>query len=53
MKGRTRNYTAEKRKQREGIPMPEVDPLANAWEQGEIRQVQISDSFPDSLKHGH
>ena len=45
--------TAEKRKQREDIPMPEVDPLANAWEQGEIRQVRISDSFPDSLKHGH
>ncbi len=53
---RDRNFdisTAEKRKQREDIPMPEVDPLANAWEQGEIRQVQITDSFPDSLKHGH
>ena len=45
--------TAEKREQRDGIAMPKVDPLANAWEKGEIRQVQISDSFPDSLKHGH
>jgi len=45
--------TAEKRKQREDIPMPEVDPLANAWQQGEIRQVQITDSFPDSLQHNH
>lgn len=45
--------TAEKRKQREDIPMPEVDPLANAWQQGEVRQVQITDSFPDSLQHNH
>lgn len=53
---RDRNFdisTAEKRKQREDIPMPEVDPLANAWQQGEVRQVQITDSFPDSLSHGH
>ncbi|HLW19437.1 MAG TPA: DUF1264 domain-containing protein, partial [Cyclobacteriaceae bacterium] len=45
--------TAEKRKQREDIPMPEVDPLANAWLKGEVRQVQIIDSFPDSLSHDH
>src|SRR5690606_16473521 len=40
--------TAEKKKHREGIPMPEVDPLANAWEKGEVRQLQITTSFPDS-----
>lgn len=45
--------TAEKRKQREDIPMPEVDPLANAWEKGEVRQLQIANSFPDSIKHNH
>src|SRR5690606_28795611 len=45
--------TAEKRKKREDITLPEVDPLANAWEKGEIRQIQITDSFPDSLKHSH
>jgi hypothetical protein len=45
--------TAEKRKQREDIPMPEVDPLANAWEKGEVRQLQITNSFPDSVKHNH
>lgn len=53
---RDRNFgisTAEKRKQREDIPMPEVDPLANAWLKGEVRQVQIIDSFPDSLSHDH
>ena len=41
---RDRNFkvsTAEKRKQREDIPMPEVDPMANAWEKGEVRQIQI------------
>lgn len=43
--------TEEKRKQRQDIPLPEVDPLANAWEKGEIRQLQITDSFPDAV-HG-
>jgi hypothetical protein len=45
--------TEEKRKQREDIPLPEVDPLANAWEKGEVRQVQITNAFPDSIKHDH
>ncbi|WP_266203829.1 OBAP family protein [Pontibacter kalidii] len=39
--------TAEKHKQREDIPMPEVVPGANAWEQGEVRQLQLSDKAPD------
>lgn len=45
--------TAEKRKQREDIPMPEVVPGANAWEQGEVRQVQITNEAPDPVKHSH
>lgn len=32
--------TAEKRKQREDIPMPTVQPGANAWEKGEVRQLE-------------
>lgn len=34
--------TEEKKKNREDIPMPEVDSLANAWEKGQIRQVEIT-----------
>ena len=45
--------TEEKKKQRADIPMPEVDPLANAWEKGEVRQLQIGTSFPDSVAHRH
>jgi hypothetical protein len=32
----------EKRKERADIPQPKVVPGANAWEQGEIRQLQIT-----------
>lgn len=45
--------TAEKRKQREDIPMPQVDPLANAWEKGEVRQLHITDKAPDLKSHNH
>jgi|SRR5690554_1616631 len=45
--------TAEKRKQREDIPMPKVDPLANAWEKGEVRQLQITDTLSDTISHSH
>lgn len=44
--------TAEKRKSREDIPMPEVDPMANAWQNGEIRQFKISNEKPDKETHG-
>ena len=44
--------TAEKKKNRADIPMPSVDPLANAWERGEIRQFVITSS-PDSAVHKH
>jgi hypothetical protein len=45
--------TAEKRKQREDIPMPEVDPMANAWEKGEVRQLHITDKAPKLESHNH
>lgn len=41
--------TAERRKARDDIPMPEVDSLANAWRFGEIRQLQITTTTPDTL----
>lgn len=42
----------DKKEKRSDIPMPVVDPLANAWEKGEIRQFIISDK-PDSAMHKH
>ncbi len=42
----------EKRKNRADIPLPNIDPLANAWEKGEIRQIVISDQA-DSALHKH
>ena len=44
--------TPEKKKQREDIPMPAVDPLANAWEKEEIRQFIITDKT-DSAHRRH
>lgn len=41
--------TSQRREERKDIPMPEIDSLANSWEKGEIRQLQIMDSIPDSL----
>ena len=43
--------TAERKKSREDIPMPEVDPMANAWQKGEIRQFEISDEKPEIGAH--
>lgn len=42
--------SSDKKKQREDIAMPTVDPLANAWEKGEIRQFIITDKA-DSAHH--
>lgn len=42
--------TAEKRKNRADIPVPSVDPLANAWERGEIRQFIITEKIDSALK---
>lgn len=44
--------THEIKKKRENIPMPQVDPLANAWEKGHIRQFVITNK-PDSALHKH
>jgi len=44
--------TEEIRNKRKDIPSPSVDPGANAWEKGEIRQFIIS-SQPDSAAHKH
>ncbi|RNI28049.1 DUF1264 domain-containing protein [Rufibacter immobilis] len=44
--------TAEKRKQREDIPMPKVVEGANAWEQGEVRQLQITNKY-EAPEHQH
>ncbi len=44
--------TSEKRKSREDIPVPEVDPMANAWEKGELRQFIVTSKI-DSAVHKH
>jgi hypothetical protein len=44
--------SAEKKKNREDIPMPNVDPMANAWEKGEVRQIVITNKA-DSAMHKH
>lgn len=44
--------TADKKENRKDIPMPEVDPMANAWEKGEIRQFVISNKA-DSAMNKH
>lgn len=44
--------SAEKKKNREDIPMPNVDPMANAWEKGEVRQISITNKA-DSAIHKH
>jgi hypothetical protein len=44
--------TAEKKKKREDIPMPTVDPMANAWEKGDVRQFIITNKA-DSAAHKH
>ena len=43
--------TAERKKNREDIPLPSVDPLANAWQQGEIRQFKITNTAPGRQSH--
>lgn len=42
--------TQDKKKNRSDIPMPNVDPMANRWEKGEVRQFIISNK-PDSAMH--
>ena len=44
--------TPEIRKKREDIPMPQVDPMANAWEKGNhnVRQFTISNKADSAHK---
>ncbi|WP_210464516.1 OBAP family protein [Rufibacter roseolus] len=44
--------TADKRKQRADIPMPQVVVGANAWEKGEVRQLQITNKY-EAPEHQH
>jgi hypothetical protein len=44
--------TREIRKNRSDIPLPQVDPDANAWEKGRVRQLAIT-SQADSAAHKH
>ena len=44
--------TAEKKKNRADIPLPQVDPMANAWEKGQLRQFIITNKV-DSAMHKH
>ncbi|RFS17534.1 OBAP family protein [Emticicia sp. C21] len=44
--------TEEKKNNRKDIPMTIVDPQANAWEKGEIRQFIITNKA-DSARHKH
>jgi hypothetical protein len=47
------NISSQKKKEnRKDIPMPEVDPMANAWEKGHIWQFIITNSA-DSALHKH
>jgi hypothetical protein len=44
--------TSEIKRNRSDIPLPQVDPDANAWEKGRIRQLAIT-SQADSAAHKH
>lgn len=44
--------SAENKKKRADIKIPPVDPMANAWEKGEVRQFVISKKA-DSAMHKH
>jgi hypothetical protein len=48
---RFRVNTQKKRQQREDIPMPAIVPGANAWEQGNVKQLQVSDKAPADHAH--
>lgn len=41
---------AEKKKAREDIPVPPIDPMANAWEKGEVRQLAITNKADSALQ---
>jgi len=43
--------TAEKRRNRADIPTPSVQPGANAWQKGEVRQLQVTDQAKATHAH--
>jgi hypothetical protein len=42
--------TEEKRKQRADIPMPQIDPMANAWEKGNVKQFVITSKVDSAMQ---
>ena len=42
--------TEEERKKRADIPSPQIDPLANAWEKGNVRQFVITDKADSAMQ---
>jgi len=42
--------SAERKKNREDIAMPNVDPMANAWEKGEVRQIVITNKADSAMQ---
>jgi hypothetical protein len=42
--------SAEKKQKRADIPVPTIDPGANAWEKGILRQFIISDKADSSIQ---
>lgn len=42
--------TEENRKRRADIPTPSIDPLANAWEKGKLRQFVIADKADSAMQ---
>ena len=44
--------TPDNKKRRQEIPDPKVDPMANAWQKGELRQFVITSNV-DSAMHKH
>lgn len=44
--------TRDKKEHRQNIPMPDVDPMANAWEKGQLRQFVITHEVDSAvMKH--
>lgn len=42
--------TRDKKEDRQDIPMPDVDPMANAWEKGQLRQFVITHDVDSAMK---
>jgi hypothetical protein len=42
--------TEDKRKKRADIPMPQIDPVANAWEKGNVKQFVITSKVDSAMQ---